>query len=227
MPNLHSVTPCIYSKAVDFYVTPEKMETNCVKVAVVQASPKIFDVKGTLEKIKDLCSTASKQGAKLVLFPEAFISCYPRGTTFGVTIGKRTAEGRELFRKYWESSVDVPGPVVTELSEISKSCSIHLVVGVIEREGGTLYCCILFFDDHGHYLGKHRKLMPTAAERLCWGFGDGSTLPVFDTDVGKVGAVICWENYMPAMRMAMYAKGTLSKVFQFNWASRMSVPVCS
>ncbi|ODM97626.1 Bifunctional nitrilase/nitrile hydratase NIT4 [Orchesella cincta] len=178
-----------------------------VKVAVVQASPKIFNVEGTLDKIRGLCKDAASQGAKLVLFPEAFISCYPRGTTFGVRIGSRSPEGRELFRVYWESSVDVPGPVVDKLGVIARENGIHLVVGVVERDGGTLYCTALFFSDAGQFLGKHRKLMPTAAERLCWGFGDGSTLPVFKTELGKLGAAICWENYMPALRMAMYAKG--------------------
>lgn len=180
---------------------------NIVKVAVVQAAPKIFDVQGTLDKIRSLCKDATDKGAKLVLFPEAFITCYPRGTTFGVIIGNRSPEGRELFRRYWESSVDVPGPVVTQLGDIAKTYSTHLVVGVVERERATLYCTVLFFNDLGEYLGKHRKLMPTAAERLCWGFGDGSTLGVYQTSVGKVGAAICWENYMPALRMSMYAKG--------------------
>jgi nitrilase len=81
------------------------------------------------------------------------------------------------------------------------------VVGVIEREGGTLYCTVLFFGPDGAYLGKHRKLMPTGSERLVWGFGDGSTMPVFDTPLGRMGAVVCWENYMPLMRAAHYAKG--------------------
>jgi nitrilase len=80
-----------------------------------------------------------------------------------------------------------------------------LVLGVVERDGGTLYCTVLFFSPDG-YLGKHRKLIPTAAEWIMWGFGDGSTLPVFDTPLGRLGAVICWENYMPLLRMAMYAK---------------------
>ena len=94
-----------------------------------------------------------------------------------------------------------------ELSRIAAENRVFVVMGVIERDGGTLYCTVLFFDDEGAYLGKHRKLMPTASERLVWGFGDGSTLPVFDTPLGKLGAVICWENYMPLLRMAMYAKG--------------------
>lgn len=84
---------------------------------------------------------------------------------------------------------------------------IYLVIGVVEREGGTLYCTVLFFAPDGSFLGKHRKVMPTASERLVWGFGDGSTMPVFDTPLGKVGAVICWENYLPLMRAAMYSKG--------------------
>lgn len=86
-------------------------------------------------------------------------------------------------------------------------------MGVIERDGYTLYCTVIFFDPQGRYLGKHRKLMPTALERLVWGFGDGSTIPVFDTSIGKLGSVICWENKMPLMRTAMYAKGKISHIF--------------
>ena len=101
----------------------------------------------------------------------------------------------------------MPGPAVDRIGGVARANRLHLVVGVIEREGGTLYCTVLFFDGDGNFLGKHRKLMPTAAERLVWGYGDGSTLPVFDTDIGKIGAVICWENYMPLFRTAMYSKG--------------------
>ena len=103
--------------------------------------------------------------------------------------------------------LDVPGPVVDRLGEIAREHSVHLVIGVIERDGGTLYCTALFVGPDGGLLGKHRKLMPTAAERLVWGFGDGSTLPVLDTAAGRLGAVICWENYMPLLRTAMYSKG--------------------
>jgi nitrilase len=103
--------------------------------------------------------------------------------------------------------VDVPGPAVETLAGIAARSGVYLVIGVIERDGGTLYCTVLFFAPDGRYLGKHRKLMPTASERLIWGFGDGSTLPVFDTPLGRLGAVICWENYMPLLRTAMYAKG--------------------
>ena len=120
----------------------------------------------------------------------------------------RSDKGREDFRRYWESSVDVPGPAVEDLGRTARSNSIYLVIGVVERDGGTLYCSVLFFAPNGSFLGKHRKIMPTGSERLVWGFGDGSTLPVFETPLGKLGAVICWENYLPLMRAAMYAKGS-------------------
>lgn len=174
--------------------------------ACIQAAPVAFDLPRTLEKARDLAADAAKTGAKLILFPEAFVSAYPRGSNFGTIIGARSSEGREQFRLYHASSIDVPGPAVDALAEIARQRHVYLVVGVIEREGGTLYCTVLFFDPNGHFLGKHRKLMPTGAERLVWGFGDGSTLPVFDTAVGRLGAVICWENYMPMLRATMYAE---------------------
>ncbi len=177
------------------------------RVAVVQASPVVFDRERTLDKLSVLAGDAARQGARLVLFPEAFVSAYPRGLDFGAVVGARTDGGREEFRRYWESSVDVPGPAVDRLSRTARDNRIHLVVGVVERAGGTLYCTVLFFAPDGTLLGKHRKVMPTGSERLVWGFGDGSTLPVFDTELGKLGAVICWENYLPLLRASMYAKG--------------------
>jgi nitrilase len=180
-------------------------ETNYF-AACVQAAPVAFDVRLTLQKVADLTADAARRGARIVLFPEAFVSAYPRGATFGAVIGSRTPEGRDQFATYYASSIDVPGPVVTQLAEIAQRNAVHLVIGVIEREGGTLYCTIVFFAPDGSYLGKHRKLMPTACERLVWGFGDGSTMPVFDTELGRLGAVICWENYMPMMRAAMYGQ---------------------
>src|SRR5215207_3265239 len=158
------------------------------RAAVVQAASAGFDRDRTLAKAEALTREAAGQGARLVVFPEAFVGGYPRGSGFGAVVGSRTDEGREEYRRYWDGAVFV-------------------VMGVIERAGGTLSCTVLFFDDEGAYLGKHRKLMPTASERLVWGFGDGSTLPVFDTPLGKLGSVICWENYMPLLRAAMYAKG--------------------
>ena len=177
------------------------------KVAVVQAAPVAFNRERTIEKVHTLAGQAAGLGTRLVLFPEAFVSAYPRGLDFGAVVGARSEEGREDFRRYWESSVDIPGPAVDALGRTARTHGIYLVVGVVERERGTLYCTVLFFAPAGSYLGKHRKVMPTASERLVWGFGDGSTMPVFDTPLGKVGAVICWENYLPLMRAAMYAKG--------------------
>jgi nitrilase len=174
--------------------------------ACIQAAPVAFDLPRTLEKTRDLAADAAKAGAKLILFPEAFVSAYPRGAGFGTIVGVRTPEGREQFRIYHASSIDVPGPAVDALGAIARQNRAFLVIGVIERDGGTLYCTVLFFDPNGRYLGKHRKLMPTGAERLIWGFGDGSTLPVYDTAIGRLGSVICWENYMPMLRTAMYAQ---------------------
>ncbi len=154
--------------------------TQRVKVAVVQAAPVVFNRKRTLEKVHSLAHEAARQGAQLVLFPEAFISAYPRGLDFGAVVGSRSDKGREDFRRYWESSVDVPGPAVDELGRTARSSSIYLVISVVERDGGTLYCSVLFFAPNGSLLGKHRKIMPTGSERLVWGFGDGSTIPVFD-----------------------------------------------
>ena len=101
----------------------------------------------------------------------------------------------------------MPGPATDFLGNVARRHHVHVVIGVVERDGGTLYCTVLFFGPDGTLLGKHRKLMPTAAERLVWGFGDGSTMEVIETPIGKIGAAICWENYMPLLRMHLYAQG--------------------
>ena len=176
-------------------------------VAVVQAGSVLFDPNATIAKAADFARGAASRGAKIVLFPEAFIGGYPKGMDFGARVGMRTDEGREQFRRYYDGAIDVPGPHCSQLGSIAKSNGIYLVIGVIERDGGTLYCTVLFFAPDGALLAKHRKLMPTVAEKLIWGFGDGSMLPILDTPHGKLGAVICWENYMPLLRTAMYAKG--------------------
>lgn len=182
-----------------------------VKVAVIQASSIIMDREATTKKAVDLIYKAGEKGAEIVVFPEAFIPAYPRGLSFGTTIGSRSAEGRKDWYRYWSNSVTVPGETTEQLGEAARKAGVYLVIGVIERDnefsGGTLYCSVLFFNSDGQLLGKHRKLKPTAAERIVWGEGDGSTLPVFDTPYGKIGALICWENYMPLARAAMYAQG--------------------
>ncbi len=176
-------------------------------VAVVQAGSVLFDREATITKAETLIADCAARGARLAVFPEAFVGGYPKGEDFGARVGSRTPEGRKLFRRYYESAIEVPGPDTVRLGEAARAHSLWLVIGVIERDGGTLYCTVLFFSPDGTLAGKHRKLMPTGMERLIWGFGDGSTLPVFDTGFGKAGAVICWENYMPLLRTAMYAKG--------------------
>jgi nitrilase len=175
--------------------------------AVVQTASVAFNPDATVDKVDAFTKQAADKGAKLVVFPEAFVGGYPKGLDFGARVGGRTEAGRDAFRVYYDGAIDVPGIHTKRMGEIAANHGVHLVMGVIERDGGTLYCTVLFFGPDGALQGKHRKLMPTAAERLIWGFGDGSTLPAFDTPLGKVGAVICWENYMPMLRMTMYAKG--------------------
>lgn len=178
-----------------------------VRVAVVQAASVAFDRDATLERVAGLARDAAASGARLAVFPEAFVGGYPKGADFEVRVGRRTAASREWFRRYHESAVDVPGPAVDRLGAIARENDLTLVIGVVERAGATLYCTILFIGADGSLLGKHRKVMPTAMERVIWGFGDGSTLPVIATPQGRIGAVICWENYMPQLRLAMYDQG--------------------
>jgi nitrilase len=176
-------------------------------VAVVQAGTVLFDFAGTLRKVTHFCEEAARAGASLVVFPEAFVGGYPKGSTFGARVGSRTDAGREEFRRYYEAAIEERGPETAALSEVAARHRLHLVIGVVERAGQTLYCSVFFFDPEGRLAGKHRKLMPTASERLIWGMGDGSTMPAIQTELGMVGAAICWENYMPLFRTAMYAKG--------------------
>jgi nitrilase len=128
-----------------------------------------------------------------------------------MAVGSRSAEGRSLWLRYWDNAIEIPGREVEALGEATREARVYAAIGVIERDSeysrGTLYCTLLYLDPDGKVMGKHRKLKPTGAERLIWGEGDGSTLPVFSTDVGRIGGLICWENYMPLARMAMYAKG--------------------
>ena len=181
------------------------------KVAVVQASPVLFNREATIEKTCGLILEAAKKDVKLILFPEAFIPAYPRGLSFGAVVGSRSSEGRRTWQRYWENAVDVPGPAVEIIGEAVREAGVYLAIGVIERDTqfskGTLYCTLLYFGPDGMLLGKHRKLKPTGSERLIWGEGDGSTLTVLETEFGKIGGLICWENYMPLARMAMYSKG--------------------
>ncbi|MEK3722423.1 carbon-nitrogen hydrolase family protein [Paenibacillus sp. FSL H8-0034] len=189
----------------------ELTERQVVRVAVVQSAPLLFDKADAIAKIASWTQAASREKAKLVVFPEVFVSGYPRGLSFGTRVGSRSPEGREDWYRYWESSIQIPGADTELIGEIAKEAGVYLVVGVVERESGlsqsTLYNSIAYWGPNGTLLGKHRKLMPTGSERLLWGMGDGSTLSVIDTPFGRIGGLICWENYMPLARMAMYAKG--------------------
>jgi nitrilase len=182
-----------------------------VKVAVVQAAPVLFNREATVDKACQLIGEAAGKGSQLVLFPEAFIPAYPRGLSFGMVVGSRSPEGRRTWQVYWDNAVEVPSPAIEALGTAVQEAGVYMAIGVIERDSrfsrGTLYCTLLYFGPDGQLLGKHRKLKPTGAERLIWGEGDGSTLAAFDTELGRVGGLICWENYMPMARMAMYGKG--------------------
>ncbi|XP_010503081.1 PREDICTED: nitrilase 2-like [Camelina sativa] len=181
--------------------------SSIVRATIVQASTVYNNTPATLDKAEKYIAEAASKGAELVLFPEAFIGGYPRGFRFGLAAGGHNEEGRDEFRKYDASAIKVPGPEVDRLAELAGKNNLYLVVGAIEKDGYTLYCTALFFSPQGRFLGKHRKLMPTTLERCIWGQGDGSTIPVYDTPIGKLGAAICWENRMPLYRTALYAKG--------------------
>jgi len=183
------------------------MDSMTVTVAVVQAGAVMFDSEASVAKASELTADAAHRGARLVVFPEAFAGGYPKGEDFGARVGSRTPEGRKLFRRYFEGAMEVPSAATEALGQTAKTHGVWMVIGVIERDGGTLYCTALFFAPDGRLAGKHRKVMPTAMERVIWGFGDGTTMPVLETGFGRIGAVICWENYMPLLRAAMYRQG--------------------
>ena len=168
------------------------------------------DSKGTavtLDRILTYEKDIEQSNCDLLVMPEALLGRYPKGADFGTRVGYRSSEGREEFLRYWQESVEIDGPEVTAIAELAKRCGTSVVIGIIERSNATLFCTALFISENGEVVAKHRKLMPTASERLIWGQGDGSTIPVVETSAGRVGAAICWENYMPLLRTAMYAKG--------------------
>jgi len=173
-------------------------------IAVVQAGTVLGNLDATLDKLSRFSAECADQGAGFAVFPEAFIGGYPKGLLFGASLGIRTEEGRAIFQEYADQAIEIPGPVTEFIGDVAREHSLHLVVGVVERDGGTLYCTAIYVGANGELLGKHRKLMPTAFERVIWGCGDGSTLAAVDSPVGRFGALICWENYMPLARMAMY-----------------------
>lgn len=185
------------------------MPNGKVKVGVVQATPALFNIEKTVEIVISWIKKAAKEGCEFVLFPESFIPCYPRGLSFDAMVGRRTDKSRELWLDYWNNSIETESEHIEKISEAIKEAGLFVALGVTEKEsvGGSLYCSLLYFAPNGQLLGKHRKIKPTGLERYIWAESDGSTLVSFDTKIGKIGGLICWENYMPLARMAMYKQG--------------------
>lgn len=181
------------------------MPRSVVAALQIGASPR--GKADTLQHILSFEERIRAAGAKLVIMPEALLGGYPKGEIFGTRLGYRLPEGREAFARYYDNAIDVPGPETEALADLATRCDATLVIGVIERAGSSLYCTALFFNPGEGLVAKHRKLMPTGTERLIWAQGDGSTLPVVETAAGTAAAAICWENHMPLLRTAMYAKG--------------------
>ena len=180
-----------------------------LKVAVVQESPVFFDKSKTLDKIETLTQTYAGQGCELIVFPESIVPGYPRGFSFGATIGSRTDEGRKLYAEFADNSIDLESEDLQRLEHMAKANNTYLVIGVTEKQNtnGTLYCSMLYISPTKGLLGVHRKIKPTGTERLVWGEAAGESLVTFQTKIGKLGGLICWENYMPLARMSMYQKG--------------------
>jgi len=193
---------------------------NTVRASVVQTCTASYSLSDTLDKFENITKLAKgRDGTQLVVFPEAFIGGYPKMSTFGCVVGDRNAQGRDEFLRYHKSAIEIPSPAISRIEVVSKETGVFVVMGVVERDAGTLYCTVIFVDPDQGLIGKHRKLMPTATERLVWGFGDGTTLPVLEktfassieteqTVTTKISAAICWENYMPLLRTHYYSLGT-------------------
>lgn len=177
------------------------------RIAIAQLGSVAFDPDATVDKAVDAIKEAATQGARVILFPEAFLGTYPKGLSFGTTVGRRTEAGRDEYLRSWNGAVELNGPEVAAVAVAARENQLFVVIGIIERADRTMYCTIVMIDENGTLVGHHRKVMPTGAERLIWGFGDGSTLPVVDSPAGALGSVVCWENYMPLLRSAMYGQG--------------------
>ena len=180
-----------------------------VKVCLVQDSPVFFNLEETISKVEKLTEEYAAQGCDLIVFPESFIPGYPRGFDFGAVIGSRSPEGRKLYATYYRNSLDLKGPELRRLEKLASRLGVYLVIGVTEKEevNSSLYCSMLYLSPKKGLLGVHRKIKPTGTERLIWAESDGSSLVSFETAIGRLGGLICWENYMPLARMSMYRKG--------------------
>lgn len=177
-----------------------------VVVAAVQAAPILLDRAATLDKLVSLAEKAAGDGAQLVVFPETFVPGYPDWVARTLFWDDAAAQ---LYGLLLEQSVLLGSSATDLLAATAARLGVWLAVGVDEREpnGSTIYNTLLYFAPDGSLAGRHRKLMPTSGERLVWGMGDGSMLPVLDTGLGRLSGLICWENYMPLARAALYAQG--------------------
>ncbi len=179
------------------------------KAAAVQTAPVFMNKKATIDKACDLINEAAREGASLVVFPEAFVSGYPDWVW--VLPPAKKDQINELYRELLENAVTIPDDSVDRLAEAAKKAGVYVTIGVNERNteasNSSLFNTLLYIGPDGRVLGKHRKLIPTGGERLMWSQGGGDTLVSIDTDIGKLGGLICWENFMPLARTAMYVKG--------------------
>jgi nitrilase len=181
-----------------------------VTVACVQAEPLVLDRDATLEKVATLTAEASGQGAELVVFPETFVSVYPSSAWAKALAGWGDTRGKEAFAALAREAVEVPGPASDTLGAIARENGVWLVTGVNEVDpgrNGTVYNALLYYGPDGSLALKHRKLVPTNHERLVWGQGDGEGLRAIETPLGRIGGLICWENYMPLARFSLYESG--------------------
>ena len=180
------------------------------KVAAIQATPVFLNRDATIDKGCELIITAGREGARLIAFPESFVPTYP-DWVWAVPSGDEEVLN-EVYAEFLNNSIAIPSDATDKLCRAAKIANAYVAIGVSERNveasGGSLYNTMLYIDAQGQILGKHRKLVPTGGERLVWAQGDGSTLQAYDTPLGKIGGLICWENYMPLARYAMYAWGT-------------------
>ena len=180
-----------------------------VKICLIQDFPVFFDKEATLRKVETLVAKHATAGCELIVFPESFVPGYPRGFGFGAKVGSRSDEGRKLYAEYAENSVDLKSEDRTRLEKLAKKHGTYLVIGITEKENhsGSLYCSMVYVSPSHGLLGVHRKIKPTGTERVIWSEAAGESLVSFDTKIGKLGGLICWENYMPLARMSMYQKG--------------------
>ena len=176
-----------------------------LRVAAVQAGYVLMDRDATIDRVAELTRAAAAEGAQLVVFPEVFVP----GTPIWIDTRPIWDGDDDWFAMLVDNAVVVPGPAIDRLAAIALENRVWLVVGAEEREqtGSTIYNTILYFSPDGELVDRHRKLVPTGSERTVWGMGDGSTLRVVDTPLGRIGGLICWENYMPLARFHLYAQG--------------------